>query len=191
MTEDGAGEASRDVHKASEPARTEGTTVLDLPASRDPIPSNKGAIKSINRELSRQYRDQDPPPLVSFGQLGHDVQHLGATIVGVEGTPYDGGVFFLNIKIPDSYPHKPPKVTFTTRIYHPNVASDGRIGIDILRDQWHPAWRIESVLIAIQSVLGDPLTNSPCINIGARDVYLHDRERYEKTAKDWTRKYAV
>ena len=57
-------------------------------------------------------------------------------------SPYSGGVFFLAIHFPTDYPFKPPKVNFTTRIYHPNINSNGSICLDILRDQWSPALTI-------------------------------------------------
>ena len=57
-------------------------------------------------------------------------------------SPYSGGVFFLAIHFPTDYPFKPPKVNFTTRIYHPNLNSNGSICLDILRDQWSPALTI-------------------------------------------------
>lgn len=57
-------------------------------------------------------------------------------------SPYQGGVFFLTIHFPTDYPFKPPKVAFTTRIYHPNINSNGSICLDILRSQWSPALTI-------------------------------------------------
>ena len=57
-------------------------------------------------------------------------------------SPYSSGVFFLSIAFPTDYPFKPPKVNFTTRIYHPNINANGSICLDILRDQWSPALTI-------------------------------------------------
>src|SRR3984885_16089818 len=70
------------------------------------------------------------------------VYHWQATIMGPPDSPYTGGVFFLLIHFPVDYPFKPPKVNFTTRIYHPNINSNGSICLDILRDQWSPALTI-------------------------------------------------
>uniref|UniRef100_A0A8C5C0M6 CDGSH iron-sulfur domain-containing protein 2 n=1 Tax=Gadus morhua TaxID=8049 RepID=A0A8C5C0M6_GADMO len=66
-------------------------------------------------------------------------------------SPYQGGVFFLTIHFPTDYPFKPPKVAFTTRIYHPNINSNGSICLDILRSQWSPALTIskDQLIVAV------------------------------------------
>ncbi|KAK7916227.1 hypothetical protein WMY93_011988 [Mugilogobius chulae] len=71
--------------------------------------------------------------------MSHLMFHWQATIMGPPDSPYQGGVFFLTIHFPTDYPFKPPKVAFTTRIYHPNINSNGSICLDILRSQWSPA----------------------------------------------------
>ena len=68
-----------------------------------------------------------------------------ATIMGPGDSPYSGGVFFVNIHFPPDYPFKPPKVQFQTKVYHPNVNSQGSICLDILKEQWSPALTISKV----------------------------------------------
>uniref|UniRef100_A0A8C5I5F7 E2 ubiquitin-conjugating enzyme n=1 Tax=Gouania willdenowi TaxID=441366 RepID=A0A8C5I5F7_GOUWI len=85
---------------------------------------------------------RDPPAQCSAGPVGDDMFHWQATIMGPNDSPYQSGVFFLTIHFPTDYPFKPPKVAFTTRIYHPNINSNGSICLDILRSQWSPALTI-------------------------------------------------
>ncbi|KAH8205677.1 hypothetical protein TruAng_000171 [Truncatella angustata] len=136
------------------------------------------ALKRINKELTDLGRD--PPSSCSAGPVGEDLSD----------SPYSGGVFFLAIHFPTDYPFKPPKVNFTTRIYHPNINSNGSICLDILRDQWSPALTISKVLLSICSMLTDPNPDDPLVPEIAH-VYKTDRPRYEATAREWTRKYAI
>ncbi|CAD6992945.1 unnamed protein product [Ceratitis capitata] len=118
------------------------------------------------------------------------VFHWQATIMGPPDSPYQGGVFFLTIHFPTDYPFKPPKVAFTTRIYHPNINSNGSICLDILRSQWSPALTISKVLLSICSLLCDPNPDDPLVPEIAR-IYKTDREKYNELAREWTRKYAM
>ena len=68
-----------------------------------------------------------------------------ATIMGPGDSPFSGGVFFVSIHFPPDYPFKPPKVSFQTKVYHPNVNSQGSICLDILKEQWSPALTISKV----------------------------------------------
>lgn len=101
------------------------------------------ALKRIQREL--QELGRDPPANCSAGPVGEDLFHWQATIMGPDDSPYSGGVFFLDIHFPADYPFKPPKVSFTTRIYHCNINSNGGICLDILKEQWSPALTVSKV----------------------------------------------
>lgn len=105
-------------------------------------------------------------------------------------SPYQGGVFFLTIHFPTDYPFKPPKLAFTTRIYHPNINSNGSICLDILRSQWSPALTISKVLLSICSLLCDPNPDDPLVPEIAR-IYKTDSDKYSRIAREWTQKYAM
>merc|ERR1712185_174526 len=102
--------------------------------------------------------------------------------------PYQGGVFFLNVTFPTDYPFKPPKVQFTTKIYHCNVNSSGAICLDILKDQWSPALTLSKVLLSISSLLTDPNPNDPLVPEIAL-LLKSNREEHDKNAREWVRKY--
>lgn len=133
---------------------------------------------------------KDPPANCSAGPVGDDMFHWQATIMGPDDSPYAGGVFFLDIHFPADYPFKPPKVHFTTRIYHCNINSNGGICLDILKDQWSPALTISKVLLSICSLLTDPNPDDPLVPDIAQ-LLKTDRARHDSTAREWTSKYAM
>ncbi|OCB90038.1 ubiquitin conjugating enzyme [Sanghuangporus baumii] len=145
------------------------------------------ALKRINKELTDINRD--PPVGFSAGPVGEDLFKWRATIMGPQDSPYKDGVFFLNIHFPTDYPFKPPKVNFVTKIFHPNINSDGSICLDILRDQWSPALTVTKVLLSISSLLTDPNPDDPLVPEIA-NMYKTDRAKYEELARQWTREYA-
>lgn len=185
------------------PQLASGTPVLPLGASFPPLLRKQNslsgakdssgatedmALKRINKEL--QDLGRDPPANCSAGPVGDDLFHWQATIMGPEDSPYAGGVYFLNIYFPADYPFKPPKVNFTTRIYHCNINANGGICLDILKDQWSPALTISKVLLSICSLLTDANPDDPLVPEIAQ-VYRTDRARHDATAREWTAKYAT
>lgn len=148
----------------------------------------KVAKKRITKELSNHVRDA--PAAVSWKPRAEDLQYAEGIIQGPSDTPFEGGVFYLNIVFPNDYPFNPPRINFTTPIYHPNIDSDGCIGFDLLREGWCTACTIEMVLISIMSILGDPLDGFPAMCPEKLELYQRDGKWYEGKARDWTRKYA-
>lgn len=146
------------------------------------------ALKRINKELSDFTKD--PPANCSAGPVGDDMFNWQATIMGPQDSPYAGGVFFLNITFPPDYPFKPPKIHFTTKIYHCNVNSNGAICLDILKDQWSPALTITKVLLSVSSLLTDPNPHDPLVPDIAQQ-FLKDRNKHDAVAREITQKYAT
>ena len=112
-----------------------------------------------------------------------------ATIIGPEGTPYEGGVFKLEIGFPDDYPFGTPAGKFITMIYHPNINTNGSICLDILKDKWSPSLTVGKLLISICSLLGDPNPTDP-LNDEAARLLVKNPAKFEVTAREYTKQYA-
>ena len=109
---------------------------------------------------------------------------------GPKDTPFENGFFKLTINMPTDYPYKPPKMKFLTKMYHPNIASDGSICIDILKDQWSSALRLNTVILSISSLLANPNPNDPLVPEIANE-YSYNRDKYNKNVIDYVKKYAT
>ncbi|XP_072025544.1 ubiquitin-conjugating enzyme E2-17 kDa-like [Amphiura filiformis] len=145
------------------------------------------ALKRIKKELKDLGRD--PPAQCSAGPSGDDLYKWQATITGPPDTPYQGGIFFLNIVFPKDYPFKPPTVSFSTKVYHPNISESGSVCLDILKSAWSPALTISKVLLSICALLCDPNPESPMRGDLAQQ-YKRNPTQYNKDAAQHTRLHA-
>ena len=145
------------------------------------------ALKRLQRELIEIQKDT--PVNCSAGPCNNDLLNWEATIIGPTETPYEGGIFKLKILFPADYPFKPPKITFETRIYHPNINANGGICLDILKDQWSPALNITKVLLSICSLLDEPNPDDPLMPEIAQ-LFKSNKPEFTRIAREHTVKYA-
>jgi len=145
------------------------------------------SAKRIQKELAEI--SLDPPTSCSADPKGDNLYEWVSTIMGPAGSPYAGGVFFLDIQFPTDYPFKPPVIRFRTRIYHCNINNQGHICLDILRDNWSPALTISKVLLSICSLLTDPNPADPLVSSIAQE-YVNNIEQHDRMAREWTKRYA-
>ena len=75
----------------------------------------------------------EPVEGVSATPYEDNMRYFNVFIAGPVGTPYEGGLFRMELFLPGEYPMAPPKVRFLTKIYHPNIDRIGRICLDILK----------------------------------------------------------
>jgi ubiquitin-conjugating enzyme E2 M len=68
---------------------------------------------------------------------------------------YKGGRFNFSFAINQNFPHDPPKVKCTQKIYHPNIDLEGNVCLNILREDWKPVLNLNAVIVGLQ-VRGSP-----------------------------------
>jgi len=146
------------------------------------------SLRRLTKEL--QEIRKDPPLNISAGPINDNLFEWEAVLLGPTETPYEGGVFILNIHIPLDYPMKPPNILFKTKIYHPNINSTGAICLDILKSNWSPSLTLSKLLLSICSLLNDPNCNDPLVPDIAKE-YKNDYQLFIKNAKEWTQYYAI
>ncbi|CAH0477871.1 unnamed protein product [Peronospora belbahrii] len=131
----------------------------------------------------------DPPFGVSAWPKDEKIDHLEAQIMGPDGSPYEKGVFQLEIDIPERYPFEPPKVRFVTPIYHPNIDDAGRICLDTLKMQptgsWLPSVNISTLLTTIRLLMAEPNADDGLMPEIA-DIFKNNRKMFNKKATELT-----
>ncbi|VFQ77750.1 unnamed protein product [Cuscuta campestris] len=145
-----------------------------------------GRVQKELKECNRDVQDSG----IQISPRGDGLTHLNGTIPGPIGTPYEGGIFKIDIILPDGYPFDPPKMKFSTKVWHPNISSQsGAICLDVLKDQWSPALTLKTALLSIQALLSDPQPDDPQDAVVAQQ-YLRDYNTFVGTARYWTDAFA-
>ncbi|XP_016472663.1 glucan endo-1,3-beta-glucosidase 4 [Nicotiana tabacum] len=149
------------------------------------------SVSSSGKRIQKEMTELsiEAPPDCAAGPKGDNLYHWVATLFGPPGTPYEGGIYFLDITFPSDYPFKPPKVVFKTRIYHCNVEPSGNVSLDILTDNWSPALTISKVLLALRSMFTTPETYKPVVP-GIAHLYFEDKAKHDEIATEWTLRFA-
>mmetsp|Transcript_43648 Transcript_43648/g.121316 ORF Transcript_43648/g.121316 Transcript_43648/m.121316 type:complete len:169 (-) Transcript_43648:91-597(-) len=142
-----------------------------------------------HRRLLRDFKKvtADAPEGISAAPVGDDLFQWTAIVLGPVGTPWEFGVWKLDMAFSSEYPEKPPSVRFRNEVFHPNVFPDGQICLDLLRGPgWSPSYDVCAILVAIQSLLADPDTHATPeggANPDAEALYVRDRHQYNARVK--------
>ena len=150
-------------------------------------------MDALHNRANKEYQDlqkNKKDGSVQVRLVDGDIRHWKGRIKGPIDTCYQGGIFDVDIVIPDDYPFKPPKMKFDTKIWHPNISSvTGAICLDILKNEWTPALTIRTALISLQALMCEPVPDDPQDAVVAKQ-YKTDRKLFEATAKHWVEEYA-
>merc|ERR1711944_397138 len=149
--------------------------------------NNHSVSKRLQKELMTLMMASEKG--ISAFPEGDNLFRWKGTIVGPDGTAYENLTYKLIFEFPSSYPYTAPTVKFVTPCYHPNVDQHGNICLDILKEKWSALYEVRTILLSIQSLLGEPNNDSP-LNTQAANLWAnqtaykkHLHEKYEKEAK--------
>lgn len=156
-------------------------------------------MSTAQRRLAREFqllaRGHEALGGVVAAPRGDDLFVWRCAIAGPPDTPYEHGVYEATLTFPKDYPLAPPKMRFTTEIWHPNVYTDGRVCISILHapgedpmhyesadERWGPLQSVDKVLLSVAAMLAEPNCESPANVEAAREMRV-DPQGFDKRVR--------
>jgi len=101
---------------------------------------------AATRRLGKELEDIRKSGLKVFKDILVDESNIlvWKGLIVPNNPPYNKGAFRIEINFPAEYPFKPPKITFKTRIYHPNIDEKGQVCLPIISpENWKPATKTD------------------------------------------------
>nr|XP_024218216.1 ubiquitin-conjugating enzyme E2 L3-like [Halyomorpha halys] len=147
---------------------------------------------AATKRLQKEFRELKNSGLQAF----HDIQINEGNILHWHGlllpdaAPYNKAAFKVEIIFPAEYPFKPPKITFKTKIYHPNVDEKGQVCLPIISvENWKPPTKTDQVIQALLDLVNEPEPDHP-LRADIAEEYLRDKKNFLKNADEFTKKFA-
>ncbi|KAI6113884.1 ubiquitin-conjugating enzyme/RWD-like protein [Pisolithus croceorrhizus] len=137
-------------------------------------------MRRLMRELTELRND--PPEGIRVVTNEENMLDVTGIIEGPEGTPYAGGYFRVKFEFTPEFPAGPPKCWFATKIFHPNVSSQGEICVNTLKKDWKSTYGIGHILVTVKCLLIFPNPES-ALDEEAGRLLLEDYESYCSRAK--------
>jgi len=161
------------------------------------LPNPIGLLPKMaaSKLLANMLKKMHTEPVEGFTVELQDESDLFEWRIWVEGpkdTPYEGGVFQLQMKFPPEYPMAPPELKFVSDFWHPNVYKDtGVVCISILHspvademsgelpeERWLPTQTVTTILLSVISLLSGPNFSSPA-NVDASVEWRKNLDVYK------------
>ncbi|XP_014674269.1 PREDICTED: ubiquitin-conjugating enzyme E2 L3-like [Priapulus caudatus] len=147
---------------------------------------------AATRRLTKELQDIRKSGLKVFRDIQVDETNILTWngLIVPDSAPYSKGAFRIEINFPAEYPFKPPKVTFKTRIYHPNIDEKGQVCLPIISpENWKPATKTDQVIQALAMLVNDPEPEHP-LRADLAEEYAKDKKKFMKNAEDYTKKFS-
>ncbi|AQZ12345.1 UBC12 (YLR306W) [Zygosaccharomyces parabailii] len=139
-------------------------------------------ISAARLRLQKDLQSLECPPTVLLNVIrGPKDVTKGPPLLRLVVSPdegfYKGGHFQFELQFNDNYPMEPPRVLCLNKIFHPNIDLDGRICLNVLRQDWSPALDVQSIVIGILFLFLE-VTGVDPLHKQAAEVLLQGRDRF-------------
>jgi len=149
--------------------------------------SNMAATRRLHKELCDIRKSRQK----SFREILVDDDNVlfWKGLIVPDNPPYNKGAFKIYIEFPAEYPFKPPKITFKTKIYHPNVDEKGQVCLPIISaENWKPATKTDQVIQSLVALVNDPEPEHP-LRADLAEEFTKDKKKFMKNAEEYTKKF--
>lgn len=142
------------------------------------------AAKRVAKELE-QLQEQFPSYLRNLTYNDANILEWRVLLLP-ERPPYNLKAFKLCINFPWEYPLMPPKVTFMTQIYHPDVDDNGQICLPIIsKENWKPYVHMDRVLDALNMLVNNP-ESGQSLHLAMAEELAQNPELFNRKAEEHT-----
>eukprot|EP01101_Sappina_pedata_P006898 TRINITY_DN3537_c0_g1_i1.p1 TRINITY_DN3537_c0_g1~~TRINITY_DN3537_c0_g1_i1.p1 ORF type:complete len:282 (+),score=79.66 TRINITY_DN3537_c0_g1_i1:55-846(+) len=161
--------------------------------------------KRAQMQLLRDFGDLKKNPVGGFSvdlPNDNDMFTWEVYVQGPTDTIYEGAAFRALLRFPSDFPYTPPKMIFTSEVWHPNVywggKKAGEVCISILHppggspdapdecesdaERWNPAHSVTTIILSVISMLSDPNFSSPA-NVDASVQWRNDLEKFKERVR--------
>lgn len=145
---------------------------------------------AATRRLQKELADIRGTGIKSFRDIQVDENNIlqWQGLIVPDCPPYNKGAFRIEVIFPAEYPFKPPKLTFKTKIYHPNIDEKGQVCLPIISaENWKPATKTDQVIDSLVQLVNEPEPEHP-LRADLAEEYTKDRKKFIKNAEDFTKK---
>uniref|UniRef100_A0A7S3E664 NEDD8 carrier protein n=2 Tax=Rhodosorus marinus TaxID=101924 RepID=A0A7S3E664_9RHOD len=137
--------------------------------------------------LKKDFEELDLPRTMKMNMNPDDISTFTVDLVPAEG-PWRGGLFVFKFTVNTmSYPHEPPVALCLTQVYHPNINKEGKICLNVLRDDWKPFYTITTVLQSLQLLFTELVNPDDPLNKEAAALMKQNERRFDSVVRDTIR----